>query len=86
MYSSLIGKVQKAHTYAQQPERIRVDDLTLAFRGDNGDHRVTYRHGAWDCTCEFFAGWGICCHTMAVEQLLGVMIPTKQHLDLPVPA
>ena len=24
------------------------------------------------------AGWKICCHTMAVEKLLGVMVPVKQ--------
>jgi hypothetical protein len=79
--SSLIGKVQKAHLYAQQPDRVRFDRLSVHFRGENGDHRVTYDSGAWKCNCHFFAGWGICCHTMAVEELLGVMLPTKQHLD-----
>jgi hypothetical protein len=76
--SSLIGKVQKAKQYAQEPERIRFDALRVAFRGDNGDHEVTFDGGAWNCTCHFFAGWGICCHTMALERLLGVMIPVKQ--------
>ena len=78
MQSSLIGKVQKAKQYAQEPERIRFDSLRVAFRGDNGDHEVTFDGGTWNCTCHFFAGWGICCHTMALERLLGVMIPVKQ--------
>ena len=86
MYSSLIGKVQKAHAYAQQPDRMRVDRLALSCRGENGDHEVSYDHGKWDCTCHFFAGWGICCHTMALEHVLGAMLPAKQHFPIPTPA
>jgi hypothetical protein len=76
--SSLIGKVQKAKQYAQEPERVHIDSLKVQFRGENGDHEVTYESGKWHCTCHFFAGWGICCHTMALERLLGVMVPVKQ--------
>ena len=39
---------------------------------------MTYQEGKWHCTCHFFAGWGICSHTMALERMLGVMIPVKQ--------
>lgn len=78
MQSSLIGKVQKAKQYAQEPERVRIEELKVHFTGENGDHEVEYRQGRWVCTCHFFAGWGICCHTMALERLLGVMIPVKQ--------
>ena len=78
MNSSLIGKVQKAHQYAHEPERARIKDLTVRFDGDNGTHTVRYEGGAWNCDCHFFAGWDICCHTMGVELLLGAMIPTRQ--------
>ncbi|MDQ3702730.1 MAG: SWIM zinc finger family protein [Chloroflexota bacterium] len=78
MQSSLIGKVQKAKQYALEPDRIRFQSLTVAFRGDNGDHQVTYDAEQWSCTCHFFAGWGICCHTMALERVLGPMMPVKQ--------
>lgn len=78
MQSSLIGKVQKAKQYAQEPERIQFQQIKVHFQGENGDHDVTYDQGTWDCTCHFFAGWGICCHTMALERILGVMVPTKQ--------
>jgi hypothetical protein len=74
----LIGKVQKAKQYAQEPERIRFTSLSVEFHGENGDHRVTYDNGRWHCTCHFFEGWGICCHTMALERILGVMVPEKQ--------
>jgi hypothetical protein len=76
--SSLIGKVQKAKQYAQEPERVRFTQFSISFAGENGDHVVGYHDGAWQCTCHFFAGWKICCHTMAVEKLLGVMVPVKQ--------
>ena len=78
MHSSLIGKVHKAHQYAQQPERVRLERFEAAVHGDNDDHRVTYEHGTWTCTCYFFACWGICAHTMALEQILGAMVPVKQ--------
>ncbi len=78
MQSSLIGKVQKAKQYAQEPERMRVLQMKVAFHGENGDHDVSFDDGKWSCTCHFFAGWGICCHTMALERILGVMVPEKQ--------
>jgi hypothetical protein len=76
--SSLIGKIQKAKQYAEEPERIRVQQLQVHFDGENGDHEVSYEDGKWNCSCHFFAGWGICCHTMALERILGVMVPQKQ--------
>ena len=78
MHSSLIGKVHKAHQYAREPERVKIDRLDVTFSGDNDAHTVGYDHGKWTCTCHFFAGWGICAHTMALEQLMGVMVPVKQ--------
>ena len=42
MQSSLIGKVQKAKQYAQEPERIQFQQLKVQFHGENGDHDVTY--------------------------------------------
>ena len=78
MQSSLIGKVQKAKQYAQEPERVSIQNLSVQFRGENGDHQVSYDNGKWDCTCHFFAWWGICCHSMALERMLGAMIPVKQ--------
>ena len=78
MHSSLIGKIHKAKQYVHEPERVRFEQLRVAFHGDNDDHVVTLEQGHWNCTCHFFAGWGICCHTMALEEILGVMTPVKQ--------
>lgn len=86
MQSSLIGKVQKAKQYAQEPERIQFTDMKLNFRGDNGDHVVSLADGRWHCTCGFFASWGLCCHTMALERILGVMVPVTSRFPEEVPA
>jgi hypothetical protein len=86
VYSSVIGKIHKAHQYAREPERIRIDQLRATIHGDNDEHVVTYTDGKWDCGCQFFHSWRICAHTMAVEELLGVMVPVKQHFPDPVAA
>lgn len=77
MQSSLISKIQKAHLYAKEPDRVRFDEFTTQFRGDNDSHTVSYRGGRWDCSCEFFPNWGICSHAMAIEKLMGPMLPRE---------
>jgi hypothetical protein len=75
VHSSLIGKIEKARRYAQEPKRVSMQQIEATFQGENDAHRVSYREGAWHCSCEFFAGWNVCCHTMAMERLLGEMLP-----------
>ena len=75
MHSSLIGKIEKARRYAQQPERVTVHELKATFRGENDSHEVAYSNGKWSCGCEFFASWETCCHTMALERILTPMVP-----------
>jgi len=74
MQSSMIGKIEKAHRYAQEPDRISITDLTVKFRGENDIHIVELKNGQWHCTCTFFANWERCCHTMALEKVLGNML------------
>jgi hypothetical protein len=83
MNSSLIGKIEKARRYAQEQDRIRFTGLAADFRGENDNHRVTLEGERWSCTCDFFAGWGTCAHTMALERVLENMLPKgalSQHL------
>ena len=74
MQSSLIGKIEKANRYAQEPERITFSKFEATFAGGNGDYTVAYTDGQWDCTCNFFSTWHICCHSMALEKLLDPMV------------
>lgn len=83
MQSSIIGKIEKARRYAAEPERIRVEGLSVTIQGDNGDHRVEFDGEAWSCTCGFFGEWSICSHTMAIERVLAGLVPSQ---PLPVSA
>lgn len=75
MHSSLIGKVEKANRYARELDRISFEQFALTFRGDNDTHRVTLDAGTWHCTCHFFESWGSCVHLLALEKILGAMLP-----------
>lgn len=77
MQSSLIGKVEKAKLYAREPERITFSDFTVTLHGDNHDHITSYRDGCWTCNCPFFESRDWCSHTMAMQKILGVMLPEE---------
>lgn len=86
MQSSLIGKIEKAKRYAQEPERVTFSELSVKFRGENNDYTTEYKEGKWHCSCPFFSSWGVCSHTMALERMLSNMLPkealTTQHTAL----
>lgn len=77
MQSSLIGKIEKAKRYAQEPERVTFSELSVKFRGENNDYITEYKEGKWHCSCHFFSSWGVCSHTMALERMLGNMLPKE---------
>jgi hypothetical protein len=87
MDSGMIGKIQKSRLYAEEPERIHFDQFRVTFQGTNGQHQVYYEGGKWQCTCNFFTSRGVCSHTMAMERVLGVMLPPEAMTPTePVPA
>ena len=75
MNSSVIGKIEKAKRYAQERGRMRVSALSVDFHGENGDHKITLDGDSWHCTCDFFASYGVCAHSMALERVLEGMLP-----------
>jgi len=77
MDSGMIGKIQKSKRYAEEPERMCFEQFCVKFRGTNSQHTVSYDQGEWQCTCNFFSTRGVCSHTMAMERLLGVMLPPE---------
>jgi hypothetical protein len=76
MDSSMIGKIEKAILYAQEPERIQFNSFELIFAGDHTEHVVTYDDGSWSCNCHFFENYGICSHIMALERVLAGSVKT----------
>ncbi len=78
MQSSLINKLEKARIYAREKHRMEIHDLHITFHGENSDHAVALKDGAWSCNCDFFTGWKVCSHTMAVEKAMAGMVPSQQ--------
>jgi hypothetical protein len=74
---SLIGKIEKAKRYAQERERFQFSNFSVAVKGDNNTHYVSYYNGDWKCDCEFFLTHGRCVHTMALENILETMIKVE---------
>lgn len=81
MDSGMIGKIQKAKEYAEEPERITIKSFEASFAGKNDTHHLSYIDGSWNCSCNYFQGHGVCSHTMALERLLGPMIKNKQSVN-----
>lgn len=74
MHSSVIGKIEKAHRYARELDRITIDQVSLTFRGDNDTHVVTLDADRWHCNCHSFESWTYCAHVLAMQQILGPML------------
>jgi hypothetical protein len=77
MQSSLIGKIEKAKRYAQETDRITFSDFSVKFRGEHDNYVTSLKDGKWNCTCGFFGTWKVCSHTMAMERVLGNMLPKE---------
>jgi hypothetical protein len=82
MHSSLIGKVEKANRYARELDRISFEELAVMFKGDNDTHTVRLDSEAWHCTCHFFESWGSCVHVLALQKILGVMLPEAAQVSI----
>lgn len=77
MQSDMIGKIEKARRYAEEPERIEFFEINARFRGGNDDHIIAMKDGHWKCDCSFFQNWGTCAHVMAMQRVLHAMLPPQ---------
>ncbi len=76
MNSSMIGKIEKAHRYAREPQRVRLSSVGATFHGEHDDYDLRFSDGEWHCSCHTFASHtvGTCSHVMAMQQLLAPML------------
>ena len=88
MNSSMIGKIEKAHRYASEPERIRFQRFEATFHGGHDDYVVRLDGDSWSCTCHTFESHvvGTCSHVMAMQQMLGRMLSEDARFAAPEPA
>lgn len=75
---SMIGKIQKAKEYAEEPERVTFNTLAVQFHGSNNDYTSTLGPDGWHCTCPGFQKYAICPHIMTLERVLGVMLKRER--------
>ncbi|MCL5961146.1 MAG: hypothetical protein M1358_17875 [Chloroflexi bacterium] len=78
MNSSLIGKIQKAKRYEQEPERVSLTSLRADFRGEHDTYHLSLDGEEWHCTCTFFKGWSTCSHVMAMQRILAPMLSSVE--------
>lgn len=71
MDSAMISKIEKSKRYAEEPERITIQQMKAEFKGDHDSYQVLFEEGNWNCGCRFFAQRGVCAHTMTIERLFG---------------
>ena len=83
MDSGMIGKIEKAMLYAQEPERITFETFEVSFMGDHKPHKITYDHGQWSCDCHFFEARGVCSHVMTLERLLVGSVKPAEAVPMP---
>ncbi len=77
MRSDLISRIEKANRYAGEKSRVKFRSLSVDFEGTHKTHLASLIDGEWSCTCQFFSKWGTCSHTMAMQKLLGEMLPEE---------
>lgn len=69
-----ISKIEKARRYAEEPDRITFNHLSIEFKGDNNTYTISLDEKGWDCTCPGFHAHHICPHIMALEKLFPKML------------
>ncbi|MGB3330104.1 MAG: SWIM zinc finger family protein, partial [Thermomicrobiales bacterium] len=62
----MISKIEKAHRYAQEPERVSISAVKAHFHGGHDDYDVSLQDEDWTCTCHSFESLGTCSHIMAM--------------------
>ncbi len=76
MNSGMIGKIDKAHRYAQEPDRMKLTTLSASFHGSHDEYLVSLDDRGWHCTCHTFEAHVLdsCSHVMAAQLVLGPML------------
>ena len=56
---------------------MRFSELSASFQGEHDKYRVSYNGSEWECSCNFFPTWKTCSHVMALQKLIGSMLPRE---------
>lgn len=84
MNSSIIGKIEKAHRYEQEPERLKMKNLEADFQGEHDVYHIKLDNNHWSCSCSFYTAYGTCSHVMAAQLILAPMLSLESRSESPV--
>ena len=84
MNSSMIGKIEKAHRYEKEPDRLTISSIQAEFRGEHDAHRLSLDNNHWKCNCSFYSGYGTCSHIMAAQRILAPMLSLESRSESPL--
>lgn len=73
----MISQIEKARRYAEEPGRIKFNNLTVLFTGDHDIYTVSLNDTQWHCSCSGFENHGICPHVMTLERVLKPMLRVR---------
>jgi len=74
-------KRRKAERYAKEPGRFCLESLSAAMQSEHGDRLITFGHGEWSCSCDFFVLHNTCSHVMALDILLSGQAGMRMRQD-----
>ncbi len=74
----MISKIEKSRRYAEEPERVRFQEIEVLFDGENGEHRVCMRDIEFTDTSHSFEAIGTSSHIMALQKILAPMLTDDQ--------
>jgi hypothetical protein len=88
MNSSMIGKIEKAHRYANELDRVRITSFDATISGDNDQYHVRLTPDGWECSCHTFQSHVLetCSHVMAMQLVLRPMLTEEQRYMTSEPA
>lgn len=80
MNSSMIGKIEKARRYAEEPQRVKFQTFSVQFEGTHDTYTTTMEGDEFSCSCHFYdvQQMGTCCHIMAMQRILAQMLTEAQ--------
>lgn len=76
MNSGMIGKIDKAHRYAEEPSRMQIESFSATFEGSHDTYHISNGPEGWHCSCHTFEAHVLdsCPHVMAAQLILSPML------------
>lgn len=65
----LIKKIKKAQNYIKEKERFQISENKAKMNSTHAERNLIFSNGSWKCDCDFFRSYGICSHSIAINEI-----------------